>query len=70
MSKLEEYDGQRAPVTGAFSGIGRLLVLRLAEKGARVALVANIVRTLFPGLMCRQVKRYTIGPVTRRPCSS
>jgi len=43
---LEDYDGLTALVTGASSGIGRLLALRLAGKGARVALVARRVDLL------------------------
>lgn len=39
--RLESYSGLAALVTGASSGIGRLLALRLARKGARVALVAR-----------------------------
>ncbi len=39
--RLETYSGLTALVTGASSGIGRLLGLRLAQKGARVALVAR-----------------------------
>lgn len=39
--RLESYSGLAAIVTGASSGIGRLLALRLAHKGARVALVAR-----------------------------
>lgn len=38
---LTDYDGLTALITGASSGIGRLLALQLAGKGARVALVAR-----------------------------
>jgi short-subunit dehydrogenase len=41
MSRLTSYRGLNALVTGASSGIGRLLALRLAGGGARVALVAR-----------------------------
>lgn len=41
MHKLSSYAGINAVVTGASSGIGRELALRLAQKGARVALVAR-----------------------------
>ena len=36
-----DFAGRGALVTGASSGIGRLLALRLAQLGARVALVAR-----------------------------
>jgi short-subunit dehydrogenase len=40
-NKLAAFHGVNAVVTGASSGIGRLLALRLAREGARVALVAR-----------------------------
>jgi len=39
--KLTSYRGLNAVVTGASSGIGKLLALRFAREGARVALVAR-----------------------------
>ncbi|MFI5398386.1 MAG: SDR family oxidoreductase [Candidatus Binatia bacterium] len=38
---LASYDGNTALITGASSGIGRLLAVRFARAGARVALVAR-----------------------------
>src|SRR4030095_9642228 len=39
MSKLTSYRGLNAVITGASSGIGKLLALRLAREGAPGALV-------------------------------
>jgi short-subunit dehydrogenase len=41
MKNISDFRGVRVLVTGASGGIGRLLCLRLAEKGARLALVAR-----------------------------
>lgn len=41
MRRLETFDGLNALITGASSGIGRLLALRVAREGAGVALVAR-----------------------------
>ena len=41
MARLTSYEGLNALVTGASSGIGRLLALRMAAASARVALVAR-----------------------------
>lgn len=41
MPRLTSYRGKGVLITGASSGIGRLLALRLAGEGARVALVAR-----------------------------
>jgi len=41
MSRLTSYAGKVALVTGASSGMGRLLALRFAREGADVALVAR-----------------------------
>ncbi len=46
MRKLTSCRGVRAFVTGASSGIGRALALRLGREGARLALVARRVREL------------------------
>jgi 3-oxoacyl-[acyl-carrier protein] reductase len=40
-SRLISFRGKSAVITGASSGMGRLLALRLAREGARVALVAR-----------------------------
>lgn len=41
MTRLESFEGLGAVVTGASSGIGRLLALELGRRGARVALLAR-----------------------------
>lgn len=41
MTRLTSFAGRAALITGASSGIGRLLALRLAREGAGVALVAR-----------------------------
>jgi len=41
MPRLTSYTGKTALITGASSGIGRLLALRLAREGARAVLVAR-----------------------------
>ncbi|HEY6130828.1 MAG TPA: SDR family NAD(P)-dependent oxidoreductase [Halioglobus sp.] len=46
MNCLSDFRNKRILVTGASSGIGRLLCLRLAEKGARLVLVARRIDEL------------------------
>lgn len=41
MTCLKDYSGRNVLITGASSGIGRLLALRMAGAGARIALVAR-----------------------------
>jgi short-subunit dehydrogenase len=41
MARLTSYSGKTAVITGASSGIGKLLALRIARAGARVGLVAR-----------------------------
>ncbi len=41
MAKIRSFEGLSALVTGASQGIGRLIALELARRGARVALVAR-----------------------------
>jgi len=41
MTRLKDFTGRNVLITGASSGIGRVLALRVAAKGARIALVAR-----------------------------
>ena len=41
MPRLKDFSGRNVLITGASSGIGRLLALEMAAKGARIALVAR-----------------------------
>ena len=41
MTRLKDFSGRNVLITGASSGIGRLLALEMAAKGARIALVAR-----------------------------
>jgi short-subunit dehydrogenase len=46
MARLTSFDGLNVLVTGASSGIGRLLALRMGAAGARLALIARREREL------------------------
>ena len=41
MTRLKDFSGHNVLITGASSGIGRLLALEMAARGARIALVAR-----------------------------
>jgi len=65
MRKLTSYHAMTAVVTGASSGIGRLLALRLAREGARVALIARRAKEL--ETVAAEI-RSTGGEVLVLPC--
>jgi len=67
MPRLTSYTGKTALITGASSGIGRLLARRLAREGARVIAVGYVVRALAPGFMRRHTKRSTLDALPKRP---
>ena len=65
MGRLTSYRDRVALVTGASSGIGRLLALGLAERGARVALVARRADAL--GELAEEIRRAG-GAAQALPC--
>ena len=60
MSRLDSFDGLRAVVSGASSGIGRALTLRLADEGASLALIARRRDALDRLAMVDDVKRQIV----------
>lgn len=65
MHRLHSYRNLTTLVTGASSGIGRLLALRLAERGARLALVARRADAL--ERLCQEI-RSAGGEAEALPC--
>jgi short-subunit dehydrogenase len=65
VARLASFEGIAALVSGASSGIGRALALRLARGGARVALLARLTPALEE--LCSEIRRAG-GTALALPC--